>query len=107
MAFPLAVGDPVGDALRVCGIQTAMMHRAINYEGFVNLEDFGIIPASETNDLIKRMAGRTQAQAGYKFGTVHAKRIQALIWWVNDRQARDQPIVAGESNAAALASALQ
>jgi hypothetical protein len=39
--FPLPVGDPLGDSLNVCGIDSVNGHREIFMQGYTTLEQLG------------------------------------------------------------------
>ena len=99
MAFPLPAGDPMGDALRVCGLDSAQAHRAIvQGEGFQTLANLSEMDAENVAEMIKRMALRVANANGYIMPTFNTLRFRALVWWANDLRTRNQPIVGFDVN---------
>ena len=110
MAEAEAVDDPLDEVravLTVCGVADAVAReRMIQHEGFTSLADLGEMDNdTDVSDMAKRMASRTVAEGRVNLGTVQIKKIQALIWWVRDRQKRGLALAAEDFDAEALESA--
>ena len=98
----------VDAVLIVCGIVNAEhRQRLVAGEGFTTLEMFGIMDGDQdVVDMAKRLAGRPAASR-VNLGTIQIKALQALVWWVHDRQTHGQPLVGAEFTQAALTAARQ
>jgi hypothetical protein len=100
MADPV-IEDPLDEVravLGICGIDDAVIReRMIQHEGFTSLADLGEMDNdTDVSDMAKRMAGRTAAEGRVNLGTVQIKKLQALVWWVKDRQKRGLELRADE-----------
>ena len=60
---------------------------------------------TDVTEMAKRMSSRTQGEGRVNLRTVQIKRIQALVWWVHDRQKRGLDLDAALFDAAALEAA--
>jgi hypothetical protein len=82
----------------MCGIANeATRNNIINREGFMTLEDLGVLENdADVSDMAKRMASRTAAEGRVLLGTVVVKRLQTLVWWVRDHQKRGLALNAAE-----------
>ena len=108
VAGPQPGMDPGLDlVLTICGTRDAAVRmRIIQNEGLRSLNDFGILETdTDIVDMAKRMASRTVNEGRVNLGTIQIKNIQALVWWVKDRQKRRQPLDAAEFDKAALLGA--
>jgi hypothetical protein len=71
--------------LEVCGAaDLATRTNIINREGFTSL---GLLEAnSDMSNMAKRLASSLQVEGRVYLGTVMVKRLQTLVWWVQDHQ---------------------
>ena len=79
--------NPVHEVLITCGI-TNLAHRMtfLNIEGLDSIAAFASMSGdSDITEMAKRMALRPNVAAGRVIlGTMHIKRLQALVYWVKD-----------------------
>ena len=103
-----AAAAEVDAVLDVCGIGDAVQRlRIVQNEGFGTLADFGLMDGDhDVVDMAKRLAGRPAATR-VNLGTVQIKALQALVWWIHDRQTHGQALVGAEWTQAALTAARQ
>ena len=56
-------------------------------EGLNSIADFGVFDSDrDVVEMAKRLSSCTFNDGRVNLGTVHIKKIQALVWWINDRQ---------------------
>ena len=56
-------------------------------KGLTSIADFGFFDSNlGVVYMVKRLSSRTINDGRVNLGTVHIKNIQALVWWINDRQ---------------------
>ena len=56
-------------------------------EGLTSIVDFGVFEGNhDVADIAKSLSSRTANDGHVNLGTVHIKKLQALVWWINDRQ---------------------
>ena len=105
-AAAVAAQAEVHAVLTVCGIISPQdRQRIVMNEGFNTLEDFAVMDGDQdVVDMAKRLAGRPAASR-VNLGTVQIKALQALIWWIHDRQTHGQPLVAADWDQAAMTAA--
>eukprot|EP00957_Ditylum_brightwellii_P188548 14354005-Ditylum_brightwellii.AAC.1 len=82
----------VNTVLHQCSIGLASQVFIITSEGFDSLESFGLLEGdSDITEMAKRLAARPTANGCVLLGMVVTKRLQALVYWVKDRQKRVSP----------------
>jgi len=101
--------NAVDVVLAMCGVEDEDTRGdIIAWEGFETLEDLGILEDDkDVIEMAKRMASRNQNQGRVILSTVTIKRLQALIWWIRDRQKLNLPLNAAEFTPAVLADAVE
>ena len=62
------------------------IHTVFAVCGVVDPDNRNLIRTGEGLTLAKRLSIRTINDGRVNLGTVHIKKIQALVWWINDRQ---------------------
>ena len=74
--------------LAVCGVVDADDRNLIRTgKGLTSIADFGVFDSDrDVVDMAKRLSSRTINDGRVNLGTVHIKKIQALVWWIYDRQ---------------------
>ena len=74
--------------LDVCGVVDPENCNLIcTGKGLTSIADFGVFDSNrDVVDMEKRLSSRTMNDGRVNLGTVHIKKVQALIWWINDRQ---------------------
>ena len=99
----------VHSVLTTCGVGVAATHNVnINVEGFDTLSALGILEtADDVTEMAKRLASRRPADGRAILGTVQIKRIQALIWWIRDREKRQLPLDAADFTAGELRASME
>ena len=95
--------------LSVCGLTNAGDRDLIrNGEGLASIADFGVFDNDrDVADMAKRLSSRTINDGRVNLGTVHIKKIQALVWWINDRQKFGQDLDPDEFDQAAMLTAME
>ena len=75
-------------ALAVCGVVDPDNTNLIRTgKGITSIADFGVFDSDrDVIDMAKRLSSRTNNNGRVSLGTVHIKKIQALVWWINDHQ---------------------
>ena len=98
----------LNDVLTRCGVNVAAQRtRIINNEGFTTVADFGMLEGdADVAEMAKRLASRPAANR-VNLGTIVLKRIQALVYWVRDRQKRGLGIDAADFTDAAMLEAMR
>ena len=81
---------PIHQVLRTCGVATlAARMTFINVEGLDLLSAFTQLNGNgDVTEMAKRMAARPSTAGRVILGTMHIKRIQALVFWVKDHDKR-------------------
>ena len=81
---------PIHQVLRTCGINSAATRTTfIEIEGLVNLADFAQLSGDvDITEMAKHMAARPNAAGRVILGTMHIKKLQALVYWVKDHDRR-------------------
>ena len=105
----MAANADVHAVLQTCGIgDVAVRNIIIATEGFDTLEALGILESdTDVTEMAKRMSSRTAADGRAILGTVTIKRLQALIWWIRDRQKRQLTLDSALFTAAAMSEAMR
>ena len=77
---------PIHQVLRTCGITNAAMRATfIDIEGLDTLTAFAQLNGdADISEMAKRMSSRSIAPGRVILGTMHIKRLQALVYWVKD-----------------------
>jgi hypothetical protein len=85
-----AAEHPIHRVLRTCGLADAAMRATfIDIEGLDSLTAFAQLNGdADISEMAKRMASRSIAAGRVILGTMHIKRIQALVYWVKDHDRR-------------------
>ena len=85
-----AAENPIHQVLRTCGVTTLVARMT-----FINVEDLDSLSAfaqlngdTDVTEMAKRMASRPSTSGRVILGTMHIKRIQALVFWVKDHDKR-------------------
>ena len=105
------MANPIADlhmVLTTCGVNVeAMRALIINNEHLTSIADFGFLDGGEDDitAMSSRMARRVSNNGGVILGGIQIKKIQALVWWVRDRQKLGQPIDAALWTVAAMTNA--
>ena len=88
-----------------CGIApVATRDLLIAAEGFTSIASLGVLETDQdVTDMAKRLQSRTQAEGRVLLGTVQIKNLQALAYWVRDKQMRGQAINVNDWTAAGIA----
>jgi hypothetical protein len=98
--FPLAPGDPFGDSLLTCGINTNHGQYAIcTTEGINTMERMAALDSERIETMAVALGRRTQPQGGYRLSALQISNLQAFAWWLQDLQDRAQPIGPAFTNA--------
>jgi hypothetical protein len=78
--------NPIHGVLQVCGINAAASRDVfIVIEGLDTMESFALLSGdTDVTEMAKRMASRSVNGGRVILGTMHIKKIQALVFWVKD-----------------------
>ena len=77
-------------------------------EGLTSIADFGVFDSDrDVLDMVKRLSSRNINVGRINLGTVHIKKIQALVWWINDRQKSGQDLDPAKFDQATMLAAMQ
>ena len=72
------------------------------------IADFGVFDSNhDAVDMAKRLSSRTINDGRVNLGTVHIKKRQALVWWINDRQKFGQDLDPDKFDQATMLAAMQ
>ena len=72
-------------------------------EGLTSIADFGVFDINHNVvNMAKRLSSCTINDGCVNLGTVHIKKIQALVWWINDRQKFGQDLDPAKFNQATM-----
>ncbi len=104
----MAANPDLHAVLTVCGVTDVnMRNNIINAEGLNVITDLSILEEDDdVTSMAKRLSDRTVAEGRVRLGTVQIKKIQALIWWIKDRQKFGQPVNAADFDDATLQQAI-
>jgi hypothetical protein len=79
--------------LAVCGFANVADHMSIiNNEAFQLIVDFGILEDKDMFGMLKHLGNHTVAAGHVNVGAIQVKKLQALCYWVHDRQKHGQGI---------------
>jgi hypothetical protein len=83
---PPVVINPIHGVLQVCGVNAlASRDIFIFTEGLDSMEAFSLLSGDgDVTEMAKRMSSRSVNAGWVILGTMHIKRIQALVFWVKD-----------------------
>ena len=77
-------------------------------KGLTSISDFGVFDSNRNVvDMAKRLSSRTMNDGRVNLGTVQIKKIQALVWWINDRQKSGQDLDPAKFDRANMLAAMQ
>ena len=102
------MADPISNlhmVITTCGVDVDATHiLIINNELLTLIADFGFLDGggNDVTAMSLRMARRAANNVRVIFGGIQIKKIQALVWWVRDRQKLGQPIDAALWTAAVM-----
>ena len=106
------MADPIADihmVITTCGVDVDATRTLIINNGYLtSIADFGFLDGGN-DDITKmssRMARREANNDRVILGGIQIKKIQALVWWVRDRQKLGQPIDSALLTAAAMTNAV-
>ena len=94
--------------LAVCGMFDPDNRNLIcTGEGLTSIADPSVFASDcDVVDMEKRLSSRTIKYGRVNLGTVHIKKIQALVWWVNDRQKFGQDLDPAKFDQATMLAAM-
>jgi hypothetical protein len=83
---PPIVVNPIHGVLQVCGINALASRDVFIFtEGLDSMEAFALLSGDgDVTEMAKRMSSRSVNAGRVILGTMHIKRIQALVFWVKD-----------------------
>jgi len=81
-------------SLLVCGLSQAQAD-ALAQEGYLTYEDFSLSRYEDISDMPKRVQALSVAHGGVHFGHMHIVKMKAFLFWLKDRQRRDQQLNPG------------
>ena len=83
---PAVAINPIHGVLQVCGVNAvASRDIFINMEGLDSIESFALLSGdTDVTEMAKRMSSRSVNGGSVILGTMHIKKIQALVFWVKD-----------------------
>ena len=95
--------------LAVCGVIGPENRNLIRTgEGLTSIADFGVFDSDcDVVDMAKRFSIRNINDGRVNLGTVHIKKIQALVWWINDRHKFGQDLDPAKFDQATMLAPLQ
>ena len=90
--------------LAVCGVVDPDNRNLIcTGDGLTPITEFGVFDSDcDVVDMVKRLSSRTINNGLVNIGTIHIKKIQALVWWINDRQKFGQDLDPTKFNQATM-----
>ena len=88
--------EAVDHVLEVCGFGTPANRVSVRSEGFADISDFGMMKVTNFANMATRISRMRLAAGGFRFGEVHVWNLEALAYWVHDKQHRNKPLVARE-----------
>ena len=93
---PLVGVEAVDHVLEVCGFVTPANRVSVRSEGFADISDFGMMKVTNFASMATRISRMRPTAGGFRFGEVHVRNLEALAFWVRDKQRRNEPLVARE-----------
>ena len=95
--------------LAVCGvIDPDNRNLVCTGEGLTSIADFGVFDSNrDVVDMAKRLSSRTINDGRVNLGTVHIKKILALVWWINDCQKFGQDLDPAKFDQATMLESMQ
>jgi hypothetical protein len=93
---PFVRVEAVDHVLKVCGFVTPTNCVSVRSEGFADISDFRMMKVSNFANMATRISRMRPAASGFRFGEVHVQNLEALAYWVHDKQRHNEPLVAGE-----------
>ena len=95
--------------LAVCGVVDPDNCNLIRTgKGLTLISDFGVFDNDrDVVDMLKHLSSRTMNDDRFNLGTVHIKKVQALVWWINDRQRFGQNLDPDKFDQATMLAAMQ
>jgi hypothetical protein len=93
---PLVGVEAVDHVLEVCGFLTPANRASVRSEGFADISDFGMMKVTNFASMATRISRMRPAAGGFRFGEVHVRNLEALAYWVRDKQRRNELLVARE-----------
>jgi hypothetical protein len=84
--IPPVVINPIHGVLQVCGVNALASRDVFIFtEGLDSMEAFALLSGDgDVTEMAKRMSSRSVNAGRVILGTMHIKRIQALVFWVKD-----------------------
>ena len=77
-------------------------------EGLTSIADFGVFDSDRDDvEMAKRLSRRTINNGLVNIDTIHIKKIQALVWWINDRQKFGQDLDPAKFDQATMLASMQ
>jgi hypothetical protein len=77
----------------VCGFANEGNRALVRSEGFTQVSDFGVMRASNFANMAGRISKLRAQAGGFRFGEMHVCNLEALAYWVHDKQRRNEEIV--------------
>ena len=95
--------------LAICGVVDPDNRNLIpTGEGLTLIADFGVFDSNRNvADMAKHISSRTINDGRVNLGTVHIKKIYALVWSINDRQKFGQDLDPAKFDQATMLAAMQ
>ena len=108
-AFVAANIAGVQKFLAVCGVNDPDNRNLIcTGKGLTQIADFGVFDRNhDVVDMAKRLSSLTINDGSVNLGTVHIKKIQALVWWINDRHKFGQDLDPAKFDQATMLASMQ
>jgi hypothetical protein len=83
----------VDHVLEVCGFAIEGNHALVRSEGFTQVSDFGVMRASNFASMAGRISKLRAQAGGFHIGEMHVHNLEALAYWVHDKQCCNEEIV--------------
>lgn len=98
----------VRTVLEQCGIADEQARNTlITNEGFNSIADIGVMKTDkDVDEMAKRSMSRTANDGRVNIGTVAIKRLQGLVFWINDRILRGLTVTAADFTPEEMANAM-
>ena len=95
--------------LAVCGVVDPYNRNLFRTsEGITLIADFGVFDRDRDGiDMAKRLSSPTMNNGRVNLGMVHIKKVQALDWWINERQKFGQDLDPDKFDQATMLAAMQ
>ena len=91
---PLVGVEAVDHVLEVCGFLTPANCASVRSEGFADISNFRMMKVTNFASMATRISRMRPAAGGFRFGEVHIRNLEALAYWVRDKQRRNELLVA-------------